>query len=77
MSGCRYVSDCRSRGCKFDPGAVQTFVQIDLETFSKTILLPSADSFKKGCNVSCKQNYVHIVLVNCLVKLAQEKSVVR
>ena len=27
--------------------------------------------------VSYKQKYVHEVLVNCLVKLAQEKSVVR
>ena len=27
--------------------------------------------------VSYKQKYVHKVLVNCLVKLAQEKSVVR
>ena len=27
--------------------------------------------------VSYKGKYVHLVLVNCLVKLAQEKSVVR
>ena len=32
---------------------------------------PSADSRKVG--VSYKEKYVHKVLVNCLVKLAQEK----
>ena len=26
-----------------------TFVEIDCEIFSKVILLPSADAFKKGC----------------------------
>ena len=36
---------------------------------------PSADSSR--AIVSFKQNYVHEVLVNFLVKLAQEKSVVR
>ena len=25
MSDCRYVSDCRSRGCEFDPGSVPYF----------------------------------------------------
>ena len=49
---------------------------------STVIFLPSAESFKKGCCqfiyiYSYKQKYVQEVLVNCLLKLAQEKSVVR
>ena len=40
-----------------------------------TILLPSADS--RRVFVIYKQKYVHKVLVNRLVKLAKEKSVVR
>ena len=39
------------------------------------IFLPSADS--RRVVVSYKQKYVHEVLVNRLVKLAQEKRVVR
>ena len=49
VSGYRCVSDCRSRGRKFDPGPVHTFVEIDHEIISTVILLPSADLFKKGC----------------------------
>ena len=44
-------------------------------TISTTILLPSADS--RRVVVIYKGKYVHKVLVNCIVKLAQEKSVVR
>ena len=40
----------------YDPGVASsitarshTFVEIDLEIISTVILLPSADSFKKGC----------------------------
>ena len=65
-----------------DPGAASlipawphTFVEIDHETISMGILFPSADS--RGIVVSYKQKYVHKALVNCFVKLAQEKSVVR
>ena len=54
------------------PARSHTFVEIDHEIISTVILLPSADSFKKGC-VSYKRKYVHEVLVNCLFKLAQEK----
>ena len=43
------VSDCNSRGREFDPGPVPFFVEIDHEIISTVILLPSADSFKKGC----------------------------
>ena len=50
VSGNRCVSDCRSRGRKFDPGPVPYFrVEIDHEMISTVIHLPSADSFKKGC----------------------------
>ena len=48
-----------------------TFVEIDHEIISTIILLPSAESFKKV--VSYKRKYVHEVLVNCLLKLSQEK----
>ena len=65
-----------------DPGVVSsiptrshTFVKIDPEIIFTSILLPSADS--KRVVVSYKGKYMHEVLVNCLVKLAQEKSVVR
>ena len=49
VSGYRCVSDCKSRGREFDPGRSHTFVEIDHEIISTVILLPSADSFKKGC----------------------------
>ena len=65
-----------------DPGVVSliparshTFVEIDHEIISMVILAPSADS--RRVVVSYKRKYVHKVLVNHLVKLAQEKSVVR
>ena len=38
--GYRCVSDCRSRGCKFNPDPV---------TISTVILVPSAESFKEFC----------------------------
>ena len=52
-----------------------TFVEIDHEIISTVILLPSAESFKKGCCQlqGLNRKYVHKVLVNCLLKLAQEK----
>ena len=49
-----------------------TFMEIDPEIFSMATLLPSADS--RRVVVSYKRKYVHEVLVNCLVKLAQEKT---
>ena len=54
------------------PARSHTFVEIDHEIISTVILLPSADSFKKGF-VSYKQKYVHELLVICLFKPAQEK----
>ena len=47
-----------------------TFVEFDHEVISTVILFPSADS--RRVVVSYKRKYVHEVLVNCLVKLAQE-----
>ena len=70
MSDCRNVSDFRARDGKFDPGWFHTFAEIDHEIISTAILLPSADSRKVV-------SFTNEVLVNCLVKLAQEKSVVR
>ena len=57
------------------PARSHTFTEIDHEIISTAILLPSADS--RRVVVSYKGKYVHEVLDNCLVKLAQEKSVVR
>ena len=61
-----------------DPGAVSsisaqsnTFAEIDDEIISTAILLPSSDS--RRVVVSYKRQYVQEVLVNRLVKLAQEK----
>ena len=65
-----------------DPGVASlilarshTFTEIDHEIKSMAILLPSANS--RRVVVSYKRKYLHKVLVNCLVKLTQEKSVVR
>ena len=57
------------------PAWSHTFVEIDHEIICTVILLPFADSRKVV--VSYKRKCVHKVLVNCLVKLAKEKSVVR
>ena len=69
------MSDCKSRGRKLILARSHTFTEIDLEIISSAILLPSANP--RRIVVSYKQKYVHKVLVNCLVKLAQEKSEVR
>ena len=65
-----------------DPGVVSsiparsyTFAEIDHEMISTTFLLPSADS--RRVVISYKPKYAHKVLVNCLVKLTLEKSLVR
>ena len=52
-----------------------TFGEIDREIISTAILFPSPDS--RRVVVSYKRKYVHKVLVNHLVKLPEEKSVVR
>ena len=55
------------------PAWSHTFVEIDHEIISTVFLLPSAESFKKGCCQLQAKVHVHEVLVNCLFKLAQEK----
>ena len=57
------------------PALPHTFMDIDHEIISTAILLPSANLRRV---VDCyKQKYVNEVLVDSLVELAQEKSVVR
>ena len=53
------------------PAWSHTFMEIDHEKNSTAILLPSSDS--RRVVVSYKWKYEHKVLVNHLVKLAQEK----
>ena len=71
VSDCRYVSGVVSS----IPARSDTLAVIDHEIISTATLLPSADS--RRVFVSYKPKYVHKVLVSCLVKLAQVKSVVR
>ena len=66
-----------------DPGVASsipvrshTFVEIDHEIISTVILVPSAESFMKGC-CQLQEKVCARLLVNCLFKLAQEKSVIR
>ena len=54
------------------PARYHTFVEIDHEIISTVILLPSADLFMRVV-VSYKRKYVHKLLVNRLLKPAQEK----
>ena len=49
VSGNRCESDCRSRGPEFNPGPVPYFCGDSHEIISTIILLPSTESFKKGC----------------------------
>ena len=62
-----------------DPGVASSILarsilswRLNHEIISTVILLPSAESFKKGC-CQLQARFVHEVLVNCLFKLAQEK----
>ena len=57
------------------PAGSYTLAEIDHEIIFTAILLPSADS--RRVVVSYKRKFVHEVLVNRLVKIAHEKSVVR
>ena len=57
------------------PASSHTFAKIDHEIISTAILIPSTDS--RRVVISYKQKYVQEVLVICLFKLAEEKSVVR
>ena len=58
------------------PARSHTFVKIDHEIISTVILLPSAESFMKVC-CQLQAKVCARLLVNCLFKLAQEKSVVK
>ena len=66
VSGCRYVSDYRSSGCEVDPGLIQCTILSWRLIMSHSP--PSAD---------LRRVVVACALVNCLVKLAREKSVVK
>ena len=73
VSGYRCVSDCRSRGCKFEPrpGPILSWrliMKLFLRSFSSLQL-----NHSRRVVVSYKRKYVHEVLVNRLFKLAQEK----
>ena len=57
------------------PARSHTFVEINHEVISTVILLPSADS--RRVVDSYKRKYEHKVLVSGLVKLVQEKNVVK
>ena len=46
------------------PAQFHTFVEIDHEIISTVILLPSAESFKKGCCQLQAKVYLHEVLVS-------------
>ena len=73
VSGNRCESDCRSRGRQFNPSPVPYFREDRFwNNFSSLPL-----NHLRRIVVSYKLKYVHEELVNCLVKLAQEKSVVR
>ena len=54
------------------PARSHTFVEIDHEIISTVILLPSAESFMKGC-CQLQAKVCARLLINCLFKLAQEK----
>ena len=55
VSGCRYISDCRSRGAISIPVQSQTFVEIGRVIISTAILPSSADS--RRVVVSYKRKY--------------------
>ena len=58
------------------PAWSHTFVEIDHEVISTVILLPSADSFKKGC-CQLQANVCARITGYLLVQACQGKSVVR
>ena len=60
-------------GASSIPARSHTFVEIDHEIISTVILLPSAESFMKGC-CQLQAKVCARLLVNCLFKLAQEKK---
>ena len=75
VSGYRCEADYDPGGASSIPARSHTFVEIDHEIISTVFLLPSAESFMKGCCQLLAKVCARL-LVNCLFKLAQE-SVVR
>ena len=72
VSGNRYESECRSRGREIRSPPGPFFEEIDHEIIS-TVILSLPLNHSKRAVVSYKRKYVHEVLVNCLLKLVQEK----
>ena len=72
VSGYRCVSDADPGVASSIPARYHTFVEIDHEIISTVILLPSTD-YSRRVVVSYKRKYVHKLLVNRLLKPAQEK----
>ena len=58
------------------PARSHTFLEIDHEIISM-VIISSLPLIQEEFVASYKAKYEHKVLVNCLVKLSQEKSVVR
>ena len=69
------VSDCRSRGRELISAQSSTLAEIDHEIISTAVTLSRV--YSRRVVVNNKRKYVQKVPVNCLVKLAQEKCVVR
>ena len=76
VSSYRCEADCNPGVASSIPARFHTFVEIDHEIISTVILLPSTESFMKGC-CQLQAKVCARLLVNCLFKLAWEKSVVR
>ena len=75
VSGYRCVSECRSRGCEFDPGRSHTFMEIDHEIISTVILLPSAELSRELLSVTRESMCTKYWLTAC--SSLSRKSVVR
>ena len=76
VSGYRCVSDCNPGVASSIPARSHTFVEIDHEIISMVILLPSADSFKKGC-CQLQAKVCARITGYALVQACPGKSVVR
>ena len=72
---CLTADTCLTQTASSILARCNTSVEIDHEIISMANHLPFNDSRKVV--ISYKRKYVHKVLVNCLVKLAWEKSVFR
>ena len=75
MSGCRHISDCRSRGAISIPVQSQTFVEIGRVIISTAILPSSADS--RRVVVSYKRSMCTKYWLTAKSSLPRIKGVVR